>query len=151
MRHAQTPGPQTQTHSGRRDPVPVSQPNHSRALDSRMAICDSDGVCARTGVEQAELLVSAGLHPSARRLNRPWKDDAHRRKSRADGVPAQALNRVSMTLQRDRRVLAVLDIPETDEVIARCRCQDVGCGRVEDDLADFTVRSLADNSLHSPA
>jgi hypothetical protein len=104
-----------------------------------MAICDPYGVCARTGVEQPELLVSTSLYSSARRLNRRSKDGAHRRESRADGIPAQALDRVTMTLQRDRRVLAVLDVPESDEVIARCRREDVGRGRVEDDLADFTV------------
>lgn len=56
-----------------------------------------------------------------------------------------------MTLQRDRRVLAVLDVPEPDKVVARCRCEDVGRGGVEDDLADFTVWSLALNSLPQPS
>jgi hypothetical protein len=53
-----------------------------------------------------------------------------------------------MTLQRDRRVLAVLDVPETNEMIARCRGEDVGRGRVEDDLADFTAWSSGLALLH---
>lgn len=48
-----------------------------------------------------------------------------------------------MPRQRHRSaLLALLDIPQADKVVARRRGEEVGSGRMEDYLTDFSFRKL---------
>jgi hypothetical protein len=103
-----------------------------------MTISDPDGLDTSTRVEEPQLAISASL--TRQSTSHPRLRITHSDQGGTDSVPCQTLDRIAVPFQCDlRRIVVLLYIPKTDQVVSGCRCEEALGRGVEDDLSDFAI------------